>query len=778
MSSAQTYELSQLGQTKKQELHRDRIAQVYFGQISDNETQRRARDRIDWTLEQVEGNWVYDIGCSEGVTAIKLGQSGRHVDAIDINPEVVEYAQALANDIAPNALDNISFLVQDLFALKVIEPKYDTVILGEVVEHVFEPGNMIKRAVLSTKVGGRIIITTPWGYFPAPDHHQTYFLTNFLGYIPEELTCTHLSVVDGYIRFVATKSHDPRDNGKSGSPLNSDVDTSEATLLEMTERAALEGQTFLRNVLSGRNDLLERARAQAEKLSSQHTADKNTFAKVQADLEREQQRLIQENSKLLAQQAALLMERGLFPKTLRRARHLRRLIRQEGPRETARRYSRALKRRIVSSSIGRKLLRFIPTRVKHKASVVVTSRIALHDPSALHALEQAASRDFVIVCNSFPGADQAYGGEFIRTRYKAYLQSGLKGDIIHLSRSATLSHIEDFQDTDGKILRIPDAHTDKIAQKLAKGTCMILAHSPSPALQQALQKSISSHERLAYWFHGFEVRDQRRLYFNYTTQEMATMQERLREIHQWRIETNKISLADAEIKKFFVSSYLKNIAECDMGTQTRNAHIVPNFINSNDFPYLEKTEESIRRFLLIRSFDRRNYANDIAIEAIKIASQWEGFEKLHFTIRGFGAEFSPLTSGIKHLSNVDIQEQYSTPEQMAELHKDHGVFLCPSRFDTQGVTMCEAMSSGLVCITNEVAGIPEFMDESCGVLVPGNNPKAFAEAIWRVQQNPVEMLARSKAAQERVRQQCGAEQTVDKEIAIALSSTAVPEIVD
>jgi glycosyltransferase involved in cell wall biosynthesis len=36
----------------------------------------------------------------------------------------------------------------------------------------------------------------------------------------------------------------------------------------------------------------------------------------------------------------------------------------------------------------------------------------------------------------------------------------------------------------------------------------------------------------------------------------------------------------------------------------------------------------------------------------------------------------------------------------------------PSRTDTQGVSRDEAMSSGLVPVTNAVAAIPEFVDDT------------------------------------------------------------------
>ena len=790
------YKMESLGQAKAQEIHRDRIAQVYFGQTSDNETQRRARERIDWTLEQVSGKKVYDIGCSEGVTAIKLAQMGCKVDAVDINPEVIEYAQDLVEKIAPEAVANVNFFVCDIFTVPEIKPEYDTVVLGEVLEHVYEPSNMIKRSVLSMKVGGQIIITTPWGYFPAPDHHQTFFMGNFLALIPSELACTHLSVVDGYIRFIAQKTHDPLSGAPAKKTSVKSVALDDTTLLHITETAAMEGQVFLRNHLNSRNDFLEQARAQAVKLAHAKTLAQNAHNDSRNEtlnLRDEARALHNENKELhlkvakqlryvqglhlkVAQQLRYIerisMERSLFfPKSTARLRSVRRTIRLEGLRPAVAIYAKAVARRLLRGKLGSKVAGVLPAQAKKEAFAALEQSIVRLDATVKEGLQKAAQGDFIIICNSFPGTDQNYGGEFIRSRYSGYLDQGFKGSVVHLSNRITTSVMEPFEGTEDAIIRISDAHLSTLAPILAAGQAKVLIHSPPPNVQKALQKKIAP-DRLTYWFHGFEVRDYRRLYFNYSTSELAVQKQRLNEITQWRIDANKISFADPAIKKVFVSNYLKDIAERDNGAQVKNGHIIPNFIDGTVFEYQAKTEEQMTKFLFIRAFSRRNYGNDIAIEAIKIASKWDGFEDLHFTIRGFGTEFAELTEDLKDFSNVVLEEQYSMPEEMAALHKQHGIFLCPSRFDTQGVTMGEAMASGLVCITNSVAGIPEYIDESCGLLASADDPMAYAKAIWHAKENPAAMLELSKAAADRARTQCGRDHTVSREIELAMKSSS------
>ena len=73
------------------------------------------------------------------------------------------------------------------------------------------------------------------------------------------------------------------------------------------------------------------------------------------------------------------------------------------------------------------------------------------------------------------------------------------------------------------------------------------------------------------------------------------------------------------------------------------------------------------------------------------------------------------------------------------------------------------MSSGLVVITNNVAAIPEFVDDECGILVPGEDYMAMADAIEKLYNEPDYFLKLSENAAKRVRSQTSKEFTICKE---------------
>jgi glycosyltransferase involved in cell wall biosynthesis len=91
--------------------------------------------------------------------------------------------------------------------------------------------------------------------------------------------------------------------------------------------------------------------------------------------------------------------------------------------------------------------------------------------------------------------------------------------------------------------------------------------------------------------------------------------------------------------------------------------------------------------------------------------------------------------------------------------------------DTQGVSRDEAMASGLVSATNAVTAIPEFADDRCGILAPGEGAEAMARGISLLYENPGRFSAMSEAAAKRVRQQSDVQRVTCAELAVVLEDS-------
>ncbi|MGO1385308.1 MAG: glycosyltransferase family 4 protein, partial [Arachnia sp.] len=295
-----------------------------------------------------------------------------------------------------------------------------------------------------------------------------------------------------------------------------------------------------------------------------------------------------------------------------------------------------------------------------------------------------------------------------------------------------------------------------------------LAHSPTPVVSSLLQDKLFGSQ-LAVWYHGYEVRDYRRLLCNFDSDTLAFTRQLRDDTNAQRFEAAAPLFQDPSITKVFVSDFQRHLAEWDVGKSAVNAHIIPNHIDTELYQGRVRRPEEAKKILLLRSFAERNYANDVALRAIAILSQRRGFDELEITIRGFGNYFDAEVERVRDFKNVVVEKAYSSAVEMAMLHYDHGVFLCPSRFDTQGVMLGEAMASGMVTITNPVAAIPEYTDETCSLLPRTDDPWAFADALWHLVTHPELMPVLSRNASERVTRQCGLETTIGREIAIIRS---------
>ncbi|MDO5677968.1 MAG: glycosyltransferase family 4 protein [Propionibacteriaceae bacterium] len=375
----------------------------------------------------------------------------------------------------------------------------------------------------------------------------------------------------------------------------------------------------------------------------------------------------------------------------------------------------------------------------------------------------ASSPDFVVLTPAYPRS-WATGGEFIRTRVLAYAAAGLNGFVVHYSPNVDADDVRAVE-SGIPLVRVPTQLLPAVVEALGRTDAAIVCHSPVPELQHLLLDELPGRP-VGAWFHGYEVRDTRRLHGNVSMGEAAQIREAHTAVNASRFEAAGRLFANPHVTKVFVSDFQRRTSETDVGTAVENFEVIPNFIDGEFFAARVRQPAEANRILLMRGFAQRNYGNDIALQAISHLSRREGFADLHFTIRGFGRLFDGETARVAALPNVDIHRRYSSPAEMAIAHYEHGVFLCPSRYDTQGVMLGEAMASGMACITNPVAAIPEFTDEASVVFAKPDDPWAFAEALWYLVHHPELLPQLSTEAARRVREQCGHANTIGREISL------------
>ena len=186
-------------------MNADRINELYAGKIFDSETQMRARERIHWICRQARGKRILDIGCSQGIVCLLLAREGFNCVGIDYEKTAIEYALEELKKEEDIVRKRVEFKIGDALHLSFEDDSFDTVILGEILEHLIHPEKVLKEAKRVLKDGGMAIITVPFGLNPNHDHKRTYYPVPFLETVQPFFKTDMIDTMDNYIAYHGIK---------------------------------------------------------------------------------------------------------------------------------------------------------------------------------------------------------------------------------------------------------------------------------------------------------------------------------------------------------------------------------------------------------------------------------------------------------------------------------------------------------------------------------------------------------------------------------------------
>jgi glycosyltransferase involved in cell wall biosynthesis len=297
-------------------------------------------------------------------------------------------------------------------------------------------------------------------------------------------------------------------------------------------------------------------------------------------------------------------------------------------------------------------------------------------------------------------------------------------------------------------------------------------------LTRGFWKAFTNHRSrlsLAVWAHGSEAQPWLRRPWTAPDEASRKKARRIssRQFKSWRaFLEDPLTRADL----VFVSQHQAHqvLHDLDLTRCTAAVHIIPNPIDTSLFPYQAKKPEQRFRILSVRPFNNALYANDLTVKAILALASRPDFQRFEFTIVGDGALFESTVLPLRGFPNIHLRQGFVPQDELPALHREHGVFLCPSRTDTHGVSRDEAMSSGLVPITTKTSAIPEFVDDQCGLLVEPEDPQALADMVIRLGEQPDLFRRLSEGAASRVRRTSAAPIVIPGELAILRNNQAQP----
>ena len=369
----------------------------------------------------------------------------------------------------------------------------------------------------------------------------------------------------------------------------------------------------------------------------------------------------------------------------------------------------------------------------------------------------------LVVAKQYPAYDDLYRYGFVHSRVRGYRRRGLAVDVFRLSEEEPCV----FREFDG--VDVIQGDRDMLDLTLRSGQYRhVLVHLLDEQMWETLARHID-RVKVTVWVHGAEIQAWHRRAFEFDRFDEAetTRRKALAELRAafWR---RILAPAHPNLSLVFVSRYLADEAQQDLGLElSRVPHaVIHNYVDGGLFAYRPKSAEQRLRLLSIRPFSSRAYANDLTVQAILELAKRPRFSEFVVRLVGDGELFEETTRPLAGLANVTVERRFLAQAEIAALHRDYGVFVCPTRMDTQGVSRDEAMASGLVPVTTRVAAVPEFVDDGCAILVEADNARGLADAIESLRDDPDRFLALSAAAARRVRAQSGFDATIEREIAL------------
>ena len=348
----------------------------------------------------------------------------------------------------------------------------------------------------------------------------------------------------------------------------------------------------------------------------------------------------------------------------------------------------------------------------------------------------------LIVTRSYPAPGDLYQYPFVHRRVLAYQAAGLELAVFRPTTGEAATYR-----FDGVECTIGDRRRLETLAAVFRPDVLAI-HGLGPASWDGVAPLAGSLPS-AVWLHGSEIPGflRRKSLLDGASPDMANdLAEQCSAF--WRDAlTQKSGPARLIFPSETAARYMMDSVQLSAGRWT----IIPNPIDTDLFSYEPKAIEQRFRVLLIRPFDSRCYANDLAVEAICNLQQRPEFDRFDFKLFGDGPLFSETVQPLRSLANVAIHRGFLTQSEIAREHKLSGVFLVPTRLDTQGVSRDEAMSSGLVPVTNSIEPLLEFVGSDCASIVPPDDPDAIASALVSLANRPGSFLRKSNAAARRIR---------------------------
>lgn len=338
--------------------------------------------------------------------------------------------------------------------------------------------------------------------------------------------------------------------------------------------------------------------------------------------------------------------------------------------------------------------------------------------------------NIAIISSQYPSKDNHYAHTFVHQRSLYFQSLGCKITVL------VPSIIADEYDFDGVKVELTPAKN--IAKNLTSFDCIYLhlLHIKKPRGEisgEVIYNSvIDNNIPVATYIHGAEVQRvlSRKFEMSYSLKSLTTMIykdfyyiPKVARFYKRLMSGDNYCIATPSL-------WMKSEAESNLGFELKNVNIIPNGIDTNKFKPLH-TEKYDKRLLSIRQLTSSKYAVDLSIQMMVFLPE-------HILdLYGKGPkldEYKKMAKNLGVIKRINFIEELIPNSEMSLVMNKYKYFVCPTRMDAQGVSMCEAMACGCIVITNSNTAIPEFVKNGKNGICC-DTPEEMAKKILELDQN-------------------------------------------
>ncbi len=304
----------------------------------------------------------------------------------------------------------------------------------------------------------------------------------------------------------------------------------------------------------------------------------------------------------------------------------------------------------------------------------------------------------LVLVQNYPTKDNPYAMSYVHSRNIIYIENNYHVDVLSFSA-------HEYYNYEG-INIFPERSIN------FENYDVIISHAPNLKNHYRVLRKLHS-KKIFFIFHGHEVL---KGYLDYPTPyswiKQSFVKSKIQQYYQFfKLKILKNWLTGQFSQKntlgmIFVSEWMREKFIKNLGFEPESYSktvVIPNAVN-NVFvnkTYSPKSENLLADCVTIRPFDESKYALDLVLELAKLNPNKT------FHIYGKGRYFYYNQCP----ENVKVFDRFIEQKDIADLLNCYRCAVMPTRFDSQGVMMCEMATFGIPLITTNFSVCLEMLNE-------------------------------------------------------------------